>query len=145
LEQAQSRLVDAQEAHREYLGQLEQVEQLQKELTDAQEALQLAEAARARLVSQQWQEQAERAEELADKHPTEPPDPAETRRQAQAVRTALDRWDHKPEPIEVSAPTFDELAKEIENLPPEPKGDTRPHNDVVQAKNAFNTARAKAR
>jgi hypothetical protein len=121
---------------------LEEVELLQEELAHAQEALQLAEAARARLVSQQWQRKAERARELADKHPTEPPDPSELNRRAQAVERALDRWDNRPAPIEVGAPTSDELAKEIQELPPEPDGDTRPHRDVVQAKNAFHTARA---
>lgn len=139
-EQAQGQLKHAREAHQEYLQQLETVEQLQEELAAKQKALRLAEAARARLVSQQWRRKAERARELADKHPIEPCDPSELKRQAQAIRRALERWDNQPALIEVGPPTSIEVAKEIQELPPHPDGDTRPHNDVINAKTTFHTA-----
>lgn len=69
------------------------------------------------------QHQAKRARELADKYPSAPVGPAELRRQSQVVRAALDRWENKPEPVEVGAPSSDELAREIRELPPEPKDD----------------------
>ena len=140
LDQARVRLEDAERMHQDYVTQLDQLEQLEEQWADARRNLQLAEAANARLAWQRMQRQADRARELADKHPEAPPNSAELRQQSQVVSTALDRWDNRPNTIEVLSPTSDELLRQIQELPPVPEGDTRPHTNVVQAKNQIDAA-----
>ena len=136
-ERAQQRLEDAREAHADYLRQLEEVEQLQGQLADAERSLQLVEAAHVRDQAEQWVRNLGSVRELTARHPEEPPAETESREAGEGIRIALDRWENRPDAVELQGLSAEELKNELAKLPPMPQGETRPDADVVNAKNGF--------
>ena len=140
VDRAQSQLEAAQADHREYLRLQEETEQLQGSLDNVRYSLRLTQAAQARRLSDAIRRQANRARELAGKIPIEPQDPSELRQQVHAVGRALGIWENRPAAITLSPPTSEEITREIQELPPMPNGDTKPHPDVVEAQGVFRNA-----
>lgn len=141
LEEALTQLEEARRAHGEYLNQLERVELLEEQLAQTELSLRLVEAACALSLAQEWENSVIRALDLASKYPEPPGDPDDPRKTAQTVRSAVERWDNQPAPVELRGPRAQVLHDELAQLPPAPAGDTRPHNDVVAAKSRSAAAR----
>ena len=109
LERAQRRHQNARETHADYLSQQDGVEQLRNELADAERSRQLVEAARAATQATHWDRNVERAMELSAKYPEEPPTQIERREAAESISIGLDRWDQRPDAIELQGPIAEEL------------------------------------
>ena len=139
-EKAQEALESARDAHKEYLNQLDEIEDLQKRSADAKHALRLAQASWARTQAEAWERQSERARELSTKYPEAPRAKVESSEAAEAVRVAINQWEIRPEADELPGRTADGLRDELDRLPPMPDGDTRSHEDVVNAKERFLSA-----
>ncbi len=139
-EQAQDWLKAAQERRLDYLLLQGEIEQLQKWRDTASDYLALLQAAHSRRLWQGATRQASRARELADRNPLKPADPSELRKQVEDTRTAVRVWENRPSLFVVNAPSSDEIARQILDLPPMPKGDTRPHPGVVEAERSLQAA-----
>ncbi len=59
----------------------------------------------------------------------------------QRVHTAIEVWERRPSPIEVSSPTAEEIRREIETLPMPAQGDLKPAPEIIDAANAYSSAR----
>jgi len=137
LQAAQGQLEQSRGSHAVYVRQLEEVEKLEDEVSRAERDLQVVEAARARLAASQAQERFERVGELTSKYPEPPAPENEEEGRARASRLALDRWNNRPTPVDLTGPSAEEIQNELAQLPPVPDGDTTPNPDVVRAKEDY--------
>ena len=141
-ERAQRRLEDANEAHTNYLDQLEEIERLRGVKDGAERSYQLVEAARADNQADRRRKDARRARRLSEKYPEEPPSRSESNEVVGAVNGALVLWDERPDVVDLQGQTAKGLHNELYRLPSIPTGDTSPHESVIEAKKGYSFARS---
>ena len=131
LQTAQHQLEQAGGTHAEYVRQLGEVEELERDVSRAEYALQIVEAAQARLLASQAQQGLERARQLASMYPESPRASEEGDSIAQAARLALDRWNNRPVPVDLTGPSAEELQNQLAEIEREPqKGESRKPSDI---------------
>lgn len=140
LADAQAALVEARDAHGEYLRRVVRVEELGAAAAHASHARRLFDARLARTLADSAQAAHKRARELADRYPQEPPDALDDGVLAEQFATALDAWRRRPSVDQLTGPTAAELRSELEALSLPPEGETAPAAEVVAAKRSLDSA-----
>ena len=140
--QASEAVEGARQAHSAYLRHVEELERLQGTSREAEVSVRLVEAAWAAAKAEQWEKNTQRARRLVARYPRKPRSTAEGSEAAEIVSVALKRWEIRPEAVELRGASADEIRSELEELPPAPEGDTRPHGEVVKAGEAYRIARS---
>lgn len=134
VESRRSALGAARARHDEFLeatARAEAAERVAQAMTRRTQAVEAALAAR---TAAEARARASRAAELAARHPLEPTGSAERDQVADRVAGALDAWRTRPRIEPLVGPTADELAVQLEALPPSPEGDLAPHPSVLAAR-----------
>jgi hypothetical protein len=146
LEDARVRLQEANEAHANYVAKLGDLEALEAEAGKAERVREIVEAAIRSKAADEAQGNFDRARELSAKHPQDPGREHEQQgEKAQQIRIALDRWNNRPAPVNLTGPSAEELRRQLNDLPPMPGGDIEPHSTVVGARDGYNHARQSLR
>lgn len=132
---AQDNRQAAQEAHDEYVANVGNLETLEAQAAQAEVNRRIVEAAVARTAAEKTQGDLERAHKLSSKCSHDPaPEHARQEKMAQQGKLALYSWKNRPEPVELTGPSAEELQRQLDELPLTPEGDIEPHPDVVSAK-----------
>src|SRR5207247_2254947 len=63
----------------------------------------------------------------------------------QRVHTAIEVWEHRPRPSEVSRPTAEEIRRVIETLPAPVVGDIEPAHEILEAASTYSSAKEAVR
>lgn len=140
LADSEAALAEARRQHAAYLEHGEQVEVAERSVVDARQRLAQVEAAIALDAAEGSAARAARAAELAARHPVRPPALTARDEHADAVATAIDAWQRRPQPVAVAGATSAEIEVEIAALPTAPEGDVRPHPSVGDALRALDLA-----
>jgi exonuclease SbcC len=140
LADAEAALAEARRQHAAYLEHGEQVEVAERRVVEARRRLALVDAAIARHDAEEAAARAARGAELAARHPVRPPALTARDEQADAVATAIDAWQRRPQPVALVGATSSQLERDLAALPGSPEGDLRPHPSVTDALRALDLA-----
>lgn len=136
------RLEEARMAHANYVAQLAGLEALEVKAAKAECRRRVVEAAIALKDADKAQGYLDRAQALKAKHPHNPaPKHSREAKLAQQARLALQLWDNRPAPVDLTGPTAEELFQQLNDLPAIPEGDTEPYATVVRARDDFRHAK----
>ncbi len=142
LNDARARLKEASKAHANYVAQLAELEALEVKAAKAECKRRIVEVAIARKAADDARRSLDRADELKARHPHDPaPEHSRQGSLAQRARLALQGWNNRPAPVDLTGPGAKELQCQLDGLPPTSEGDTEPHSTVVDARDDFNHAR----
>lgn len=133
LEESDRELRAARELHeafRKLVSDLDEAEQAAARRSDKLRALEALVAFRR---AQDLRARLDEATELSERHPVRPPDPVDDEEFANTVASALDLWERRPQAVELSGPSVEELVQKLERLPMMPDGDLEPAEDVTRA------------
>ncbi|MGH7920825.1 MAG: AAA family ATPase, partial [Candidatus Dormibacteraceae bacterium] len=133
VEQAQSRLDEAREAHAGYLRLAAEAQRLEQVAGARARERRAVEAALAAHRAHDERRELERVEELRLHHPAPPPDPTADDRLAQSAAAALSAWSCTREPAPVEGTSALELQRRLDALPEMPLAETAPDPSVRQA------------
>jgi DNA repair protein SbcC/Rad50 len=141
VETAERALRDATAAHAQFSGLSAQADRARKRAEESERELALLRAAVEEREAEQLRKRLARASELAARDPDGPPaGPAENEGLAVEVAAALQGWEGRPSPVELSGSTSAELRRELEGLPAMPSGDLEPAPEVVKAHEDYRRA-----
>ncbi|MCI0433185.1 MAG: AAA family ATPase [Gemmatimonadetes bacterium] len=112
---------------------LQTLTQKETEAAVARRRLERARAAVACEKAARAEEKANRARALHEQHPSAPPSMMAEAERLRAIEQALDGWEQRPAPIQLTGPTAATIGAEIEGLPAVPAGDQEPHASAVDA------------
>ena len=135
---AEEELDAARASHKLYVDRVSRIDELRRAAADAGDELKLHEAAAARDDAQEKQRRVERARKLHESlGGVEPPAISDDDDLANRVSEALAQWHSRPAPTSRPQRSSQQIREELESLPPEPDGDTEPHDSVTQAAEEF--------
>jgi exonuclease SbcC len=140
-ETAERALRDATAAHAQFSGLAARADRARKRAHESERELALLKAAVEEREAEGLRERLARARELAARYPEGPPaGPAENEGLAVEVAAALQGWEGRPSPVELSGSTSAELRRELGGLPAMPSGDLEPDPQVVAAHKSYQRA-----
>jgi DNA repair protein SbcC/Rad50 len=141
VETAERALQDATAAHAQFSDLAAQADRARKRAEESEREVAVLKAAVEEREAERLRRRLIRARELAARYPEGPPaGPAENEDLAVEVAGALQEWESRPSPVELSGPTSADIRRELEGLPAMPSGDREPDPDVVAANEAYRRA-----
>jgi uncharacterized protein YhaN len=140
VERARTALVDAQEAHIDYLEAVAELDRLKAAAGTASEEVRLREAALASKRANDLSYAVAEAERLTAKFPAGEPAGAQADQMIGEVAAALEAWDGCELPAPLEGPSAEELRQTLAKLPPVPEGDTAVHSSVEELDRALQAA-----
>jgi exonuclease SbcC len=141
VETAERALRDATAAHGQFSDLAARADRARKRAEESERELAILKAAVEEREAERLRKRLVWARELAARYPEGPPaGPAENEDLAVEVAGALQEWESRPSPVELSGPTSAEIHRELEGLPAMPYGDLEPDPRVVAAHEAYQRA-----
>ncbi len=138
----EARQAEIRRQHEEYLERSAAIESADEQVAQARRRVLGIETELAIARSIETRSRFEQAAALAARHP-QPPQALTTRDAlADEVAAALDAWTSRPEPVELSGPSAEELQAEVDALPGVPEGDLEVHPSVHEARRGLDMAEA---
>lgn len=138
LRDAQGALNLAQREHSEFLTRSQAADQQANRASATSRARRQFEAALAADRADKAGSALARGRELTDRYTNKPiANLSSEDLLAQRAAAAIHGFENRPQPIALQGPSVDQLSREMEQLPVEPEGDTKPAPEVVNAKTAW--------